>query len=64
MDENKVNSAIYAFIIVCQCLSMIAHFFKRHRKRQPAREYSIPEATRHSNLPYNGEPSVQTFSRL
>ncbi|VDM14530.1 unnamed protein product [Wuchereria bancrofti] len=40
------------------CLSMIAHLFKRHRQQRPTQEYSIPEATRHSNLPHDNETKL------
>uniref|UniRef100_A0AAF5PHX9 Uncharacterized protein n=2 Tax=Wuchereria bancrofti TaxID=6293 RepID=A0AAF5PHX9_WUCBA len=64
------NIAWYRYVVYvndndqCMCLSMIAHLFKRHRQQRPTQEYSIPEATRHSNLPHDNELAIHNFSRL
>ncbi|OZC10264.1 hypothetical protein X798_02571 [Onchocerca flexuosa] len=63
------NIAWYKYVVYvnnndqCQCLSMTAHLFKRHRQQRSPQGYSIPEATRHSNLPHS-ELAVHNFSRL
>jgi hypothetical protein len=49
------------------CTSSIAQLIKNRRRgprerQTAAADYSIPEATRHANLPYIDEPVVQQFS--
>uniref|UniRef100_A0A915PMS9 Uncharacterized protein n=1 Tax=Setaria digitata TaxID=48799 RepID=A0A915PMS9_9BILA len=48
----------------CLCIPLTAHLFKRHGQRRPIQGYSIPEVTRHPNLPYDNELVVNNFSRL
>ncbi|VIO87196.1 Uncharacterized protein BM_BM7743 [Brugia malayi] len=48
----------------CMCLTTIAHLFKRHRQQRPTQGYSIPEVTRHSNLPHDNELAIHNFSTL
>uniref|UniRef100_A0A915EMW6 Transmembrane protein n=1 Tax=Ditylenchus dipsaci TaxID=166011 RepID=A0A915EMW6_9BILA len=51
----------------CVCTSSIVECIKGQRKnrgRAAATDYSIPEATRHSNLPYIDDPPVQQFSNF
>ena len=56
-------------LLQCVCLSSISALIKR-RKHQPrtqasaAADYTIPEATNHSHLPYIDEPPVQQFSNF
>jgi hypothetical protein len=51
------------------CTSAISQLIKNRRSRGRGRQaaaadYSIPEATRHANLPYIDEPTVQQFSNF
>ncbi|KAM3725700.1 putative MFS-type transporter YdeE [Dirofilaria immitis] len=64
------NIAWYRYVVYvndndqCLCLSKIVHLFKHHRQQRPIQGYSIPETTRHFNLPHNNELATHNFSRL
>lgn len=48
-------------------MSALTQCIKRRRPRKNsniAGGYSIPEATRHSNLPYIDDPPIQQFSNF
>lgn len=53
----------------CMCTSTISRLVKNRRRgrgrgQQAAAGYSIPEATRHANLPYIDESPIQNFSNF
>ncbi|VDM36650.1 unnamed protein product [Toxocara canis] len=49
----------------CQCLASIVSVIKGNaHKRGPTNEYSIPEATRQSQIPYGNDSFVQQFSHF
>ncbi|KAI1725412.1 hypothetical protein DdX_02070 [Ditylenchus destructor] len=52
---------------MCLCTSVFTSCIKGQRKsrgRAAAADYSIPEATMHSNLPYIDDPPIQQFSNF
>uniref|UniRef100_A0A1I7V9H4 Transmembrane protein n=1 Tax=Loa loa TaxID=7209 RepID=A0A1I7V9H4_LOALO len=66
------NVAWYRYVVYvndndqCICPSIVAHLCKQHRQQQqrPTQDYSIAEATRHSNLSHDNEFPIHSFSRL
>jgi hypothetical protein len=65
----RITIMIKICIFKCMCTSTIAQLIKSRRRQNRGRQaaaadYSIPEATRHANLPYIDEPNVQQFSNF